>query len=292
MSKKIKFSRADVVLLIIGVAAVAYYNFRLKREINIDVDFGRMGQYFFIRDPETGKWAANFFVLGLIATIKVSFWAMIPASIAGVVFGIFRTSSSLFLRMVGRTYVEFVRNLPPLVLIFLFYFFAADQIMALIGVDAYVRGMSETGQAVLSFLFTEPHIFVPFLAGVFTLAFFVGAYITEIVRAGIESVHSGQRQAAYSLGLSWWDEMRFIIMPQAIKVVVPALANEYINVIKYSSIMSVVSIQELTYKGINVNLIQTELFTVWLTVAAIYLMLTSGLSLIANRLEVRMARTG
>lgn len=292
MSKKIKLGRVDVVLLILGAAAVVYYSLHLKGRVNIDIDFGRMGQYFFKHDQETGKWAANFFVLGLIATIKVSFWAMIPASIVGVVFGVFRTSSSLFLRMVGRTYVEFVRNLPPLVLIFLFYYFAADQIMALIGVDAYVRGMSETGQAVLAFLFTEPYIFVPFLAGVFTLAFFVGAYITEIVRAGIESVPSGQRQAAHSLGLSWWDEMRFIVLPQAIKVVVPALANEYINVIKYSSIMSVVSIQELTYKGINVNLIQTELFTVWLTVAAIYLVLTSGLSLIANRLEVRMARTG
>jgi polar amino acid transport system permease protein len=193
--------------------------------------------------------------------------------------------------MVGRTYVEMVRNLPPLVLIYIFYFFVADQIMALFGVDEFVRGLSEGGKSVLSFLFADAPIFVPFLAGVLTLAFFVGAYITEIVRAGIESVETGQRQAAYSLGLSWLDEMRFIILPQAIKVVVPALANEYINVVKYSSIMSVVSIQELTYMGTQVNLLQSELFAVWLTVAAIYLVLTFSLSLVAGRLEVRMARS-
>ena len=122
----------------------------------------------------------------------------------------------LFLRMVGRSYVEFVRNLPPLVLIYLFYFFAADQIMALIGVDEFVRGLSGAGQGVLAFLFTEPHLFVPFLAGIITLAFFVGAYITEIVRAGIQAIFRGQTEAAMSLGLKPGLVLTLIILPQAL----------------------------------------------------------------------------
>jgi polar amino acid transport system permease protein len=291
MGKRAKFSWTDVILILLSIGVIIFFYVRLKHGLKSNINFSQMGQYFFRRDAETGKWVANFLVLGLITTIKISIWAMIPATIVGVILGVFRTSGNLFLRMVGRTYVEAVRNLPPLVLIYIFYFFAADQIMALLGIEEFVRGLSERGQGILSFLFADAPIFVPFLAGVFTLAFFVGAYITEIVRAGIESVEKGQRQAAYSLGLSWLDEMRFIILPQAIKVVVPALANEYINVVKYSSIMSVVSIQELTYMARQVNLIHSELFTVWLTVSGMYLALTFGLSLLAGRVEVRMARS-
>lgn len=292
MVRKSKFKLFDVALILMCVGAFAYLYYRIQTQFVGAIDLAHIGQYFVRRDPETGRWAANFFVLGLIATIKISIWAMIPASIVGVVLGIFRTSSSRFLRMVGRTYVELVRNLPPLVLIYIFYFFIADQVMALFGVDEFVRGLSESAKSVLSFFFTEANIFVPYLAGVFTLAFFVGAYITEIVRAGIESVGSGQRQAAYSLGLSWLDEMRFIILPQAIKVVVPALASEYINVVKYSSIMSIVSIQELTFMGQQVILLNSDMLGTWLSVAAVYLLLTSILSLGANRLEIVMARSG
>lgn len=292
MIKKSKFKPFDVVLILMCVGFFIYLYYRIQTKFVGSVDLLDMGQYFFRRNSETGKWGANFLVVGLISTIKISIWAMIPASIVGVAFGIFRTSSSRFLRMVGRTYVEFVRNLPPLVLIYIFYFFIADQVMSLLGVEEFARGLSESAKSVLSFFFTEAHIFVQYLAGVLTLAFFVGAYITEIVRAGIESVGTGQRQAAYSLGLSWLDEMRFIILPQAIKVVVPALASEYINVVKYSSILSIVSVQEMTFMGQQVILLNSDLLGTWLSVAALYLLLTSVLSLGANRLEVRMARSG
>ena len=291
MIKKSKFKPFDVVLILSCVAAIVFLFYRVKATFVSSIDLLDIGRYLFRRDPETGKWVANFLVLGVIATIKISIWAMIPASIAGVVFGIFRTSSSRFLRMVGRTYVELVRNLPPLVLIYIFYFFVADQVMTLIGVEEFARSLSESAKSVLSLFFAEAHIIVQYFSGVLTLAFFVGAYITEIVRAGIESVGTGQRQAAYSLGLSWLDEMRFIILPQAIKVVVPALASEYINVVKYSSILSVVSIQEMTFMGQQVILLNSDMLGTWLSVAVIYLLLTSTLSFGANRLEVRMARS-
>jgi polar amino acid transport system permease protein len=291
MVKRIKSRWVDAALILLCVVAGIFFFFRIKYGLKSNINFADMGRFFFARNAETGRWEARFLVLGLIATIKISIWAMIPATIVGMILGIFRTSGNLFMRMVGRAYVETIRNLPPLVLIFIFYFFVADQIMSLIGVEGFVRGLSERSQAILAFLFADKTLFVPFLSGVLTLAFFVGAYITEIVRAGIESVETGQRQAAYSLGLSWLDEMRFIILPQAIKVVVPALANEYINVVKYSSIMSVVSIQELTYMGVQVNLLKSDLLTVWLTISFMYIVLTSSLSLIANRLEVRMARS-
>jgi polar amino acid transport system permease protein len=124
-----------------------------------------------------------------------------------------------------------------------------------------------------------------------TLAFFEGAYIAEIIRGGIDSIERGQREAAYSLGLSWVDEMRFVVMPQVIKRVLPTLANEFINTIKYSAIASVVSIQELTFMGRQVVVATRHIFETWITVAVMYMTLTLTLSLGTSWLEKRLQRS-
>ncbi len=98
--------------------------------------------------------------------------------------GFCRLSQSLFKRLIGRAYVESIRNLPPLVLIFIFYFFVSDQIMPILGVDEFIRNCSQDTQAFLSFFFAQPMLFSAFVSALITLAIFEGAYITEIVRAG------------------------------------------------------------------------------------------------------------
>jgi polar amino acid transport system permease protein len=125
---------------------------------------------------------------------------------------------------------------------------------------------------------------------VVAIGFLEGAYITEIIRAGIESVERGQREAAASLGLSRLDRMRFIILPQAVRRVLPPLANELINAIKYSAIASVVSIQELTFMGRQVVETTRLIFETWITVSAMYLILTLSLSLLVGRLEKKLSR--
>ena len=187
--------------------------------------------------------------------------------------------------------MELIRDLPVLVLIFIFYFFVVDQIMPLLGVEEFIRSRSEGAQAILAIFFAEESLFVQSISGVITVAFFEGAYITEVIRAGIESIERGQTEAAYSLGLSWLDQMRFIIMPQAIKRVLPPLANEFINTIKYSAITSVVSIQELTFMGRQVVVATRYIFETWITVSAMYMVLTLSLSLLVGQLEKRMRRS-
>jgi polar amino acid transport system permease protein len=176
-------------------------------------------------------------------------------------------------------------------LIFIFYFFVVDQIMPLLGLDTFIRNRSGGTQAVLTALFAEKSLFVQFVSGVVTLAFFEGAYIAEIIRGGIDSIERGQREAAYSLGLSWVDEMRFVVMPQVIKRVLPTLANEFINTIKYSAIASVVSIQELTFMGRQVVVATRHIFETWITVAVMYMTLTLTLSLGTSWLEKRLQRS-
>ena len=278
-------------IIVLVIAAGVYVYWRIAYGLEYRGDWSVIPRFLVRRDAETGRPVANFLLIGLITTLKLSIWAALLAMIAGFVMGMFRTSKNLFLQLVGRTYVELIRNLPPLVLIYIFYFFVVDQIMPLLGVETFIRTRPENVKAVLAILFAQESLFVQFISGVFTIAFFEGAYITEIVRAGIESVERGQSEAAYSLGLSWFDKMRFIIMPQAIRRVLPPLANEFINTIKYSSLASVVSIQELTYMGKQVQVATRFIFEPWITVALMYLILTLSLSLGVSRLEKRMSRS-
>jgi len=287
-AQKVRFRTIDAVLLLLCLAAGVYIYYRVQYGLEYRGNWAAIPQFLLRRDPATGRWVTNYLLQGLITTLKLSLWAMLPAMMMGVIIAFLRTSKTLFFRMVGRSYVELVRNLPPLVLIFIFYFFVIDQIMPLLGIETFIRSLPASAQGVVTFLFAEKSLFVQFLSGVITLAFFEGAYIAEIIRGGIESIERGQREAAYSLGLSWADEMRFVVMPQVIKRVLPTLANEFINTIKYSAIASVVSIQELTFMGRQVVVATRYIFEVWITVAALYMVLTLSLSLLTGRLERRM----
>ena len=291
IAKKVRFRPIDGVIIVLAIALGVYVYWRITYGLEYRGDWSVIPRFLVRRDAETGKPVANFLLIGLIVTLKLSIWASLLATITGFVMGLFRTSNNLFLRMVGRTYVELIRNLPPLVLIYIFYFFVVDQIMPLIGVEAFIRSRPENVKAVLAFFFAQESLFVQFISGVVTIAFFEGAYITEIVRSGIESIERGQSEAAYSLGLSWFDKMRFIVLPQAVRRVLPPLANEFINTIKYSSLASIVSIQELTYMGKQVQVATRFIFEPWITVAVMYLILTLSLSLAVGRLEKRMSRS-
>ena len=157
--------------------------------------------------------------------------------------------------------------------------------------DEFIRSSSPGTQKVISFFFSSPDLFTAFLSGMFTIAIFQGAYITAIVRAGIQSISRGQWEASYALGLSWRQQMTDIIMPQALKRVLPPLANEFINTLKYSAIVSVISIQELTFQAMQVMAATYVTIEIWLTVTVIYLVMCMMLSFGVQWLERRMARS-
>jgi polar amino acid transport system permease protein len=291
IAQKVRFRWLDAVIIAALAAFAVFIGYRIKVGLNYKWHWASIPQYLVFRNPDTGRWAANYILQGLFTTLRLSIWATIMATLIGIVLGVFRTTKSLFLRMIGRTYVEITRNLPPLVLVFIFYFFVADQIMPLLGLEPFVRSLSPRAQAVLEVLFAPVSRFTQFISSAVTIAVFEGAYITEIIRAGIESVERGQREAAYALGLSWLDQMRLIILPQAIKRILPALAGQFISTIKDSAIVAAISIQELTYQGMQLAVSTHFTFEVWLLVAVLYLVLTLSLSLGVSRLESRLRRS-
>jgi len=287
---KAKFRPLDIAILLLLAAGGAYLFYRIRVGLHYKWNWAVIPQYLFYFDTESKNWIPNLLLQGLFTTLRLSIWSTILATFVGTVMGLFRISTSLFKRLVGRTYVEVIRNLPPLVLIFIFYFFVSDQIMQVIGVDDFVRSRSPSTQALLAVFFAPPAQFSAFLSAVITLTLFEGAYITEIVRAGIQSIEKGQWEAGHALGLSWRHQMFDIILPQATQRILPPLAGQFISTIKDSAIVSVISIQELTFQGMELMSATYLTFEIWITVTVLYLLLTLTLSLGAGRLELHLQK--
>ena len=285
-----KLKMLDMFIIMSVLMFLAYLAFRIKNNLQYNWEWGVIPQYLVRFDSEKNRWVLNTLSQGFFTTIRLSIWSTFMAVLIGVLMGLFRISKSLFLRWVGRVYVEAVRNLPPLVLIFIFYYFISDQILNAFDIESLLINASSGTKSLITFLFAPPHLFTRFLSALITLAIFEGAYIAEIVRAGILSVDKGQWEASYALGCSRRQLMFLVVLPQAVKNTLPPLAGQFISTIKDSAIVSVISIQELTFQGMELMSATYLTFEVWLTITALYLILTFSLSAAVNQLEIKMRR--
>ena len=290
--EKNSFTVLDGIILTVVLCFFAYIGYRLFYSLNYKWNWGIIPTYLVRFDAEKQHWTTNILLEGFLTTIRISIWGTLFAVIFGFAIGLMRVSPRLFFRLSGRTYIETIRNTPPLVLVFIFYYFVSDQLLTFIGIEEIFRGSPEQLQAVLTVLFAEPSLITPFLSGVLTLALFQGAYIAEIVRAGIQAIDTGQWEAGRALGFSRWQLMRLVILPQAVRIMLPPLANEFINTIKWSSIVSIISIQELTFQGLQIMASTQATIEIWLTISLMYLSLCLVLSFFVRRIETRLSRPG
>ena len=208
---------------------------------------------------------------GLGITIEVSAFAIILGIGIGLCTGLCRLSGNPALRWSAVTYIEIIRGSPLLVQIFLWYFVAGyliDGLLQRAGLDPIP----------------------PLWYGVIALAIFTGAYVAEIVRAGIQSVHRGQMEAARSLGMTHGQSMRKVILPQAFRRILPPLAGQFISLIKDSSLLGVMAVRELTKATREAVTSSLQSLELWFTCAVLYLVLTFTLSLFVQYLERRAVR--
>ena len=216
------------------------------------------------------EWRAGILARGMWITLKVSIYSIIFGIILGLVGGIARISTNPALKWSAITYVEIIRGSPLLVQIFIWYFVLATLINELL--KKY--GITE----------------IPALwYGVAALACFTGAYVTEIVRAGIQSIHRGQIEAARSLGMTNAQSLRYIILPQAMRRILPPLAGQFISLIKDSSLLGIIAIRELTKATREAITTSLQPYEFWFVCAILYLILTFALSMFVQYLEKRMA---
>ena len=221
----------------------------------------------YIFNPFLDKGASNieFLAGGLTATLLVSLCAIVLSVLIGALVALAALSKRKVLQTLARLYVEIFRAIPLLVLL-LWVFYGLPVVLGLqLGV---------------------------FVAGVLSLALSDSAFEAEVFRAGIQSVPKGQVEAAKSLGLSWFQQMRFIVAPQAIKVILPALGNQFIYVVKMSSLISVIGLPELTRRANELNVNEYRPLEIYSFLVIEYLILIVCISWLVRKLEVKLARQG
>lgn len=199
-------------------------------------------------------------ILGAGVTIEITAFSVAVGFFIGLFVGIARISQFKVLRVLAAIYADCIRGTPLLVQIFLIYF-ALPMVI---------------GQRV-----------EPFIAAVAACGINSGAYVSEIFRAGIQAIDIGQMEAGRSLGMTWWQTMYSIILPQAIRNILPPLGNEFIAMLKDSSLVSVIGFEELTRRGQLIIAQTYGSFEIWMTVAILYLIMTLAISRIVSLLEKR-----
>jgi putative glutamine transport system permease protein len=206
----------------------------------------------------------DLFLKGFYHTILASVLALIGSFLLGTLLAVMRIAPFKPLNWLGTIYVEFIRNIPLLLVVYIFY----------LGLPSI--GITMSG----------------FICGTLGLIVYTASYIAEAIRAGIMSVPKGQMEAARASGLSYGQAMVNVILPQAIKIVVPPISNQFINLVKNSSILSVVAGLDLMYFGEKVEAETFITFHTYIIVALFYLVLTIPLSYASGLLERRLAKTG
>ena len=284
MFKRLHWLDVLIILALMVFAAVVWY--RIEGALNYRWRWEIIPNYILRWNEDTQSWVANVLLQGVITTIRVSLYASVLALVLGTILGVARCASNLAIRMLARTYLEFLRNIPPVVVIFIFYFFLSEQLVVAFNIESWARGIARSeDKAVWEFLFGDMRRFPSLISGVIVLALFESAFVGEIVRAGIQSIGQGQHEAAQSIGMSRWQQMRFIVLPQAVKRVVPPMANQFISLIKDSSIISLISVQELTFKTVELVASTRAIFEAWITTALFYFLICFALSMLFRRLE-------
>ena len=244
----------DVIQFIVFSGALIWLTLRGADSMNYVWQWHRMPQYLYkIID---GEFILGPLVDGLFVTLEIGAYSIVLGLTIGLVTAFLRLSESFSGRLLAKVYLEIVRNTPLLVQLFVFYFILGP--------------ILEINR---------------FWIAVLCISFFEGSFASEIMRAGILSVSKGQWEASDSVGLSRGQAYRYVILPQAVPIMLPPLVGILVNLIKHSAIVSVIAVFDLTTTGLDIISETFMAFEVWIVVAAIYLALTVTLSLCVSVLE-------
>lgn len=225
--------------------------------LGYDWHWMRVPRYLLFRGDQ--GWQAGPLLHGLGLTLAITAFSLILSMAIGLTAALMRLSDSVMARGLAKIYLEMIRNTPLLIQIFIFYFVFAP----IIGLDR-------------------------FTSAVLALSLFEGAYASEIMRAGILAIPAGQSEAAASLGMTTLQNYRFIILPQALRQMIPPLTSQGVSLIKDSALVSTIAIYDLTMQGQQIVARTFLTFEIWFSVAAIYLVLTIGLSVLVKMLEATL----
>lgn len=246
----------DILQFVLLVAALVWLVSVSSAQLGYNWQWYRVPRHLWsIRD---GQLVPGGLIEGLLFTLRISAVSLLCSLALGLLVALLRLSDSFMGRVLSRIYLEVIRNTPLVVQMYLAYFVAGP-----------ILGMGRFASAVLA------------------LSLFEGSYMSEIFRAGITSLHKGQWEASYSLGLSMADTYRFVILPQAFRRLLPPMTGEVISLIKNTSLVSLVSLADLSMQARVIAADTFLTFEIWFTTALIYLVIMVPLAFLARWLERR-----
>lgn len=244
----------DIVKYIFVTGLLIWLTVNGSERLGYNWQWDRIPQYFVT--TVDGERHAGPLIKGILVTFKITAVSLVLSFIIGIATALFRLSDSFVARFLSRLYMELIRNTPLLIQLFFIYFVIAP----VLDIDR-------------------------FFSAVAALSLFEGAYASEIFRSGIVSIHKGQWEASYSLGLSTFDSYRYVILPQAIRRILPPLTSQAISLVKDSALVSTIAIYDLTMQGQAIVAETFLTFEIWFTIAAMYLAVTISLSVLVNSME-------
>ena len=247
----------DIFKYMLVISALCWFTVRGNERLGYNWQWFQIPHFLF--SIEGGHFAAGPLLRGLLVTLKITGAGLVFAFLTGLVAALLRLSKSFSGRALAFLYIEIIRNTPLLIQLFFIYFVVSP-----------ILDISRFSSAVIA------------------LGLFEGAYISEILRGGILSIDKGQWEAAYSLGLKSFHIYSKIILPQAVRRILPPLTGQAISLIKDSALVSTIAIYDLTMEG-RIIISETYLtFEIWFTIALIYLILTVTISLFVKRMERKL----
>lgn len=243
-----------------------------------------------IYNRPTYRQAFDFIKVGLSITLSTTLFAFAIAVVLGLITGLGRLSNNVLLKNAATLYIEIVRGIPMLVLIFY---------IALVGMPGVVSGLNQLGHWLIGLGITslgsslsglENNAVSMGVRAIVALSITYGAFLAEVFRAGIQSIPKGQMEAARSLGMTYGQAMRFVILPQAIRNILPALGNDFISMLKDSSLVSVLAVRDITQVTRLYAARSFQYQEAYTTLAVMYLTMTMVLSFIVKGIEKRLHR--
>lgn len=248
----------SVALYLVIISLIIWAAYAGAQAMGYNWQWYRIPKYFYTLTNDGFQWGE--ISIGLVKTIQLSVTAFVFATILGLFIAILRLSRLVVGKALAVVFLEFVRNTPILVLLYLFYYVLGP----IFDLDRYV-------------------------ASILCLSVFHAALISEIIRAGINAVPDGQWEAATSIGLTEAQAYRYIALPQSIKLMLPPMTGEVVHLIKSSAVVSVIAVAELTTIGRNIISDTYMSFEIWFTIAAVYMIVTLALSIGVSTLEEKFS---
>lgn len=242
---------------------------------------------FVIAHARNGDLEAGLLLRGLFTTLRVGAWTFLFSLLLGGCLGIAACRKSF--RIPCAAAINLIRNTPPLVILFVVYFFAGN-LLPVAELEAFVRALPPFGKTLVGWLFAPQGQLDRMLAAILALGAYQGAYVAEITRGAIASVPKGQWDASRALGLGRWQTVWLVILPQAARGMLPPLTGQCISTFKDSALASLISLPDLTFQSLEIMAISSMTFEIWISAATIYLLVGAVCALLGNLLEKKYSR--